>query len=184
MGSLTRACLVPLPCPARQCTLLTCAPPPSLRSRPGLVSNGLGSDCTACGAHTYQAMSGQTGCVDCPVGYEGVADANIATTACTPCARGFYNNQLAHSCTAAPAGTYITTTGATSYKACPVGTFSAEAGSDACDTCPPGQYANTVGSKSCKTCPAGTFSAGRASTCVSCKSGYYAASGSGVCSPW
>ena len=56
----------------------------------------------------------------------------------------------ASSCVAAPAGSYVNTTGATTYKPCQVGFFSNEQGSDVCDRCPPGQYANTVGSKACK----------------------------------
>ncbi|KPF41078.1 hypothetical protein [Rhizobium sp. AAP43] len=151
--------------------------------RPGYVSDGSAADCTPCGAHKFMSMSGQQTCQSCPKGYEGVADANTATVACTPCAKGYYNNQLATACGAAPVGTYVNTTGATAYTPCPYGTFSAEAGSDTCDACPPGQYTNTLGSKSCKTCPSGTFSSGRASTCQSCKAGYYAAAGSSVCSP-
>ncbi|KAL4425823.1 hypothetical protein ABPG75_009839 [Micractinium tetrahymenae] len=151
--------------------------------RPGYVSDASGADCTACGAHQFQSMSGQQTCQPCPKGYEGVDDADTATVACTPCAKGYYNNLQQHNCTAAPMGTYVNTTGATAYTPCPYGTFSAEAGSDTCDACPPGQYTNTLGSKSCKTCPSGTFSSGRASTCQSCKAGYYAAAGSSVCSP-
>lgn len=147
--------------------------------------NRLGQRSLAClQAHKFQSMSGQQSCQNCPRGYEGSTSATAATVACSPCAKGYYNNVPATACAAAPVGTYVNISGATTYTPCPYGTFSAEAGSDTCDACPPGQYTNTLGSKSCKTCPSGTFSSGRATTCQSCKAGYYAAAGSSVCSPW
>jgi hypothetical protein len=51
---------------------------------------------------------------------------------------------------AAPAGSFVNVTGATSFQTCPVGFFSDTRGTDECDRCPPGQYANTAASRACK----------------------------------
>ncbi|PSC76086.1 serine threonine [Micractinium conductrix] len=133
--------------------------------------------CSACPPNTYQPRTGQTRCLTCPA---GTTTMDEGSTECTPCALGYWA-VASSSCLPAPAGTYVNTTGATSYTSCPVGTFSAEEGSDACDICVAGTYSNMRGSKSCKTCPAGTYSRGAASTCVSCKPGYWSPAGSGSC---
>jgi len=93
--------------------VLRVSPPAILsRSRPGYYSTAAVDTCTACDVNKYQPASGQTSCINCPVGYETT---NTANTECTPCAKGYYKNVEGMACLAAPVGTYVNTSAATTY---------------------------------------------------------------------
>ena len=155
------------------------------------------SECSQCAKGFYNNVAGEFAhwlCLACSFGWlAGCLDAccplpcPASPLAPTPCSRP---NQprlplspAGQSCVAAPAGTFVNTSGASTYAPCAMGSFSNEQGADACSKCPSGQYANSLGSKACKTCPAGTFSAGGATACKTCSAGYYSPAGSGGCSP-
>jgi len=89
-----------------------CFPCNAVCSRPGYYSTSAVDSCTACEQHKYQPASGQISCINCPVGYETT---NTANTECTPCSAGYYKNVEGIACIAAPAGTYVNTTAATTY---------------------------------------------------------------------
>lgn len=60
--------------------------------------------------NTYQPAMGQASCILCPAGSSTDATGN---TECKPCPFGYYSPSTSTACIAAPQGTYVNTTGAT-----------------------------------------------------------------------
>lgn len=73
-------------------------------------------------------------------------------TAPVPCDPGTYSETGYQPCTAAPAGTFVDTVGATSATPCPVGTFQPDQGADSCIVAPVGSYVDTVGATTATPC--------------------------------
>lgn len=82
-------------------------------------------------------------------------------------------------CYTCAAGTYSTTTNATSCKQCAAGT-AAPSGSTTCTSCLAGQYSGS-GAGVCSTCSAGQYSSAGSSTCSTCSAGSYSSAGSSTC---
>ena len=94
---------------------------------------------------------------------------------CVPCQVGRYStNGNASACTAAGAGFFVSTTGATFQQACAPGTYTSTTGRSSCllsplghfvalaasaspTPCPAGQYAGTTGAVACSSAPPGSF---------------------------
>ena len=129
-------------------------------------------------ANQYTKSPGQAACSLCGPGTSTIAE---GSTKCTPCGPGTYAPTAATGCLLAPAGYFVNSTGATSYKPCATGSFAGERGTDTCDPCAAGSYANQLGSKTCKACPAGLTSTPGASTCKACPAGTASPSGSPIC---
>lgn len=62
--------------------------------------------------NTYQPNTGQASCIPCAAGTSTSSDGN---TACQACALGYYSPNPEVGCLAAPAGTFVNTTGATTF---------------------------------------------------------------------
>jgi hypothetical protein len=103
-------------------------------------------------------------------------------------------------CTAAPAGSFVPTRGATFAVACPLGTYTVNSSSASCDLCAPGSVGNGTNATECfaasrgryaafwgmydsEACPAGRFAGAEgASVCSACPEGTVSASnGSASC---
>jgi len=117
----------------------------------------------------------------CPGGDDRLdADGDGIPDACdTPdpvkCAAGSYSATGNTPCTAAPAGSYVDTVGATSATLCPVGTFSSTVGSTSCTDAPAGTFVNTVGAIAATACAAGSYQPNSgAVSCVLAPPGSYA----------
>ena len=136
------------------------------------------SKCFACPANQYTKAPGQASCSLCGPGTSTIAE---GSTKCTPCGPGTYAPTAATGCLLAPAGYFVNSTGATSYKPCATGSFAGERGTDTCDPCAAGSYANQLGSKTCKACPAGFASTPGSATCKACPAGTASPSGSPIC---
>jgi predicted extracellular nuclease len=89
------------------------------------------------------------------------------------CAPGTYRATPGASCTPAPPGSYVDTTGATSATPCPAGTFSSAAGAASCTPAPAGSFVSAIGSTSAAPCPAGTFSNAGAVACTPAPAGSF-----------
>ena len=112
------------------------------------------------------------------------------------CRAGSYNpvqNPAQFRCDSCPAGTYLSSEGATSSSqctscspgyysgvqsascsVCPAGTFSPNSGSSACLDCSAGTFAATEGCSSCSSCPPGTYNSMlRQSRCSPCPIGSF-----------
>ena len=75
---------------------------------------------------------------------------------------------------AAPAGSYVSTTGADSATLCPVGTYQDQIGQSACKPAPVGTYVNTTGAAAANLCPVGTYQDQTGQTfCVAAPQGKY-----------
>ena len=82
----------------------------------------------------------------------------------TGCTAGTYSATGGAPCQVAPAGTYVSSSWATSATPCPAGTYSASAGSSSCTAAPAGTYVSAAGAASATPCPAGTYSASAGSS--------------------
>ncbi len=92
----------------------------------------------------------------------------------TPCAPGSYSATGNEPCTAAPAGSYVASAGATAPTPCAPGTYSALTGSTSCNAAPLGMYATGPGATSATPCAVGTYSAvAGATTCTPAPAGSY-----------
>ncbi len=91
------------------------------------------------------------------------------------CPAGSFLSSGDNTCTPAPAGSYVSSTGSTSAALCPVGTFTDTSGNIACTPAPAGSYVPTTGSTSAALCPVGTFTdtAGQLA-CTSAPAGSFA----------
>jgi hypothetical protein len=71
------------------------------------------------------------------------------------------------SCLKAPAGSFVSTTGATAATPCPAGTYQPNSGQSGCVPAPLGFYVDTAGATAATACPAGTTTLTTGSTsCV------------------
>ncbi len=76
----------------------------------------------------------------------------------TLCAPGSFSATGGSPCMLAPAGSYVSGSGATSATLCPAGSFSSAAGATACTLAPAGSYVGSAGSTAATPCRPGTFS--------------------------
>jgi hypothetical protein len=94
------------------------------------------------------------------VSFTVVAAAAAGTTpalASTPCSAGFYSATGNEPCTAAPAGTFIDTSGAMSATPCALGTYQPNTGQSSCLDAPAGSFVGTTGAMSATPCALGTY---------------------------
>ncbi|XP_052128948.1 sushi, von Willebrand factor type A, EGF and pentraxin domain-containing protein 1 [Frankliniella occidentalis] len=130
-------------------------------------------------------------CLHCPAG----TFAGVNQKTCTPCPRGFFQNQDRQGqCTRCPLGTYTREEGSKDINECvPVcgyGTYS-PTGLVPCLECPRNSYTSeppTGGFKDCQACPANTFTyqpaaPGKAFCRPKCSPGQYSDTGLAPCAP-
>ena len=124
----------------------------------------------------------------CPPGY--ILDDNLTCTICPP-GKYVLDNQCVDALSGyassagtlyqCPAGTYSSSTGATSCTLCPIGQYSLDIGATSiytCLDCLEGTYNDVPGAAQCKICPPGTYNlqpgrTGCNSCTTSCNPGYY-----------
>ena len=163
----------------------------------GSYCSGSG-DMTPITADNQYSPAGASEASTCPVG----TMANKDHTDCGSCSNGYYKKdsvcticEAGNFCVAdlmypAPAGSYQSETGQSTFKPCTEGTYS-QSGATTCIACAAGQYPSSDKS-TCVSCPAGYscnvenqisvktqctpghFSTGGASTCSEAQLGYYA----------
>jgi VCBS repeat-containing protein len=73
------------------------------------------------------------------------------------CPAGSFLSSGANTCTLAPPGSFVNTTGATSATQCDAGTFQPLTGQSSCNPSPDGSFVGTTGATSASLCPVGTF---------------------------
>ncbi|HET7337577.1 MAG TPA: Ig-like domain repeat protein [Candidatus Nitrosotalea sp.] len=90
------------------------------------------------------------------------------------CPVGSFLPSGSNTCTPAPAGSFVSTTGATSASLCPVGTFQPLAGQSSCNPSPAGSFVSTTGATSASLCTPGSFQplAGQ-SSCLLAQPGFF-----------
>ncbi|MGO9879185.1 MAG: hypothetical protein ACLPSM_07500 [Acidimicrobiales bacterium] len=92
----------------------------------------------------------------------------------TLCSAGTYSTNGYLPCTAAPAGSYVPTTGSTSATLCPPGTYSATSGAVVCTQAPAGSYDSGTGNTSASLCAIGYYSSSPGSSaCTPAPAGSY-----------
>ena len=92
----------------------------------------------------------------------------------TLCSAGTYSTNGYLPCTAAPAGSYVPTTGSTSATLCPPGTYSATSGAVVCTQAPAGSYDSGTGNTSASLCAVGYYSSlPGSSACTPAPAGSY-----------
>ena len=92
----------------------------------------------------------------------------------TPCSAGSYSATGDTPCTLAPAGSYVSTTGAMAATPCGLGTYSNVTGSSSCTPAPEGSYVGTTGAMAAAQCGLGTYSnATGSSSCTPAPEGSY-----------
>jgi len=104
------------------------------------------------------------------------------------CSPGTYSNTGSAPCTPAPAGTYVSGSGAESPTDCPLGTYQPSTGQTSCIAAPAGTYVSTLGATEPTLCAVGNYQPNTAQTsCIAAPAGSYVSSpGSAVatqCSP-
>ena len=94
---------------------------------------------------------------------------------CSPCALGTYQPNTAQtSCLAAPAGTYVDTTGAITPTACALGKYQPNTGQTSCLPAPAGTYVDTTGAIAPTACALGTYQPETGQTsCLAAPAGKY-----------
>ena len=163
----------------------------------------------ACSPGTY-CPEGSTAETECPTGTylpPGILGMDVLN--CIPCNSGTYSNQtglVARNCTAAPPGTYVSSSGQIEPSPCPVNTFASDVGSPVCTACPtfsttldvegassigactclPGYYQTSDASLNqiCSACPEGSTTSGVGAMDVNeciCDPFKYKALDSGAC---
>lgn len=167
--------------------------------RPGTAPNNDSTACVTCATGTYRpAFSTSNVCRTCGAGHE--TRVTYGGLACVDCGPGYYNGggtpggattdaaglltDWQPSCSACPAGTYQSDSGAASCLGCPAGSSTGDDGNAACQLCVPGTYSATVGG-ACLDCPVGSYAPGWGSTaCRKCPIGTTTAdTGSETCDP-
>ena len=145
-----------------------------------------------CPPGTYQNLTGQSACIPASVGFFVDMSGAVAQTACptgftsdaqaiscypipaVPCAIGTYSATGNAPCTSAPAGRFVSITGATSALNCPVGTYQNQTGQSACLPATPGHFVSVAGSAVQVACPVGTYqNQSGQSACVTAAAGYF-----------
>lgn len=116
----------------------------------------------------YQPATGQSVCIDCPVGYYSAVN---ESSQCTACAAGSISTSEASTkCIYCPTGYYQGTTSQSVCIACTAGTYVSEEGSASCTDCPGNFFSSAAGTKcskcikeyyysldgECELCPTGT----------------------------
>ena len=98
---------------------------------------------------------------------------NAPAVQCTP---GYYSATGDTPCTAAPAGSYVSSSGARSATLCPEGTYNPYTAQTSCLNATPGTYVGTTGATAPTNCAAGSYSASYAATaCALADPGDYVA---------
>ena len=143
------------------------------------------SECTTCGAGSYQATSASAVCFPCPSGrylpfttdpegHDGVSD-------CLLCEAGTYAVERSEVCTLCPGGKFVEHAGRGACDNCTAGKIAPSGGgpeahddgADDCVFCDAGMYWKSVAT--CGTCTSGTFQPYSNSmpfaSCVDCPSG-------------
>lgn len=111
------------------------------------VNFGGQSSCQPCGRDTYQPLSGESECLDCPPG----AFSDDGAAECTKCSAG--QVFLGGRCGKCPAGaTYLVSSRVCIQ--CGNGFFKSSVGQGPCIRCPPNGF-SSEGSSSCTICPKG-----------------------------
>ncbi len=87
----------------------------------GYSSTNGGATCTICPQGTYKA-SGNTECINCPVGYSTNSSGRTVVADCTICAPGSGSVNSGATCSVCPAGRYTPTPGTTACIPCNIGT--------------------------------------------------------------
>jgi hypothetical protein len=149
------------------------------------------TSCIPAPAGTFVAATGAIAATPCAAGTFNAATGSTASTACTPvpagsfsaagaasgtlCAAGTFSaNSGSASCTPAPAGRFVATTGAKEPTPCPVGTFQPATGQTSCIPAPAGSFVPTTGSNAAALCRPGTYMGSTgASQCTTASRGYY-----------
>jgi hypothetical protein len=124
---------------------------------------------------TGTAFSGSHIEQDYTIGNDGSVIFGIPSTA-TPCQAGTFSATGNTPCTPAPAGSYISTTGATEATPCLAGSFQPNSGSTSCILADPGDFVSGIGAIAETPCLAGTFAANAGSTsCTTALAGSFVA---------
>ena len=145
-----------------------------------------------CPPGTYQNLTGQSACIPASAGYFVDMSGAVSQQACptgftsdaqaiacfpipaVPCALGSYSTTGNTPCVTAPAGRFVSVTGAITAVPCPVGTFQNQTGQSACLPASPGHYVSVTGSAVQLPCPAGTYqNQSGQSACVNAAAGYF-----------
>ncbi|MDE1827425.1 MAG: cadherin-like domain-containing protein, partial [Thaumarchaeota archaeon] len=90
------------------------------------------------------------------------------------CSVGTFLSSGSNTCTPAPPGSFVGTTGSTSASLCPVGTFTDLLGQSSCNPSPAGSFVGTTGATSATLCTPGSFQplAGQ-SSCLPAQPGFF-----------
>ncbi|GFO02092.1 neurogenic locus notch homolog protein 1, partial [Plakobranchus ocellatus] len=138
--------------------------------------------CQDCSPGFFQNETGQTTCIQCPVGYTSLQARSTEASSCRIiCSPGYYRNDTTNQCMGCRQGSYQPASGATSclscegnfttagegsasaaacYVTCPLGYF--RSGPRFCSACAVGEYQDVADLTSCKSC--GTIDGFEAST--------------------
>ncbi|XP_063681894.1 uncharacterized protein LOC134816831 isoform X2 [Bolinopsis microptera] len=115
--------------------------------------------CTDCPDFTYNDLDAATECSACPEGYYTYGGGHDSLADCIgPCAEGSYRDEVTMSCVVCPEG-----------ESSPYNSSSI----DSCEGCPVGEYFYNETSQ-CEKCPLATYnSQAGATSCTSCKTGWF-----------
>lgn len=107
-------------------------------------------------------------------------------TTSTPCVPGFYSTSGNYPCLASPAGSFVSSSGATQAIRCEPGTYQNLTGQIACISATAGSFVDSAGAVAQVPCPTGYTSDARAISCypippAQCAVGTYSATGSAPC---
>jgi hypothetical protein len=125
-----------------------------------------------CGAGTYSATTGQSGCTQCsPGSYQPDAE----STGCASCSAGSFSSFGATVCTSCSTGTYQPSAGQGSCINCPSGSFQSLPGSTTtCTLCSSGTFQPNTEQSFCGNCSPGTYQSSQGqSSCTNCLPGYF-----------
>ena len=138
------------------------------------------TNCSVCGAGTYQPFTGvvfKWWCGGCRAGTFSTALGAVSAATCQPCDAGFYTDVDGNtSCSMCPVGKYSPVAGANLCYSCMSGTYSNSSGSSECTPCAVGKSLASVGGASCNSCGPGEFQFREgAAACIPCSPGQYQA---------
>ena len=137
-----------------------------------------GATCQACGAGTYQSLSGITASGSCPNCPAGTYSPAVGASACVACAPGWVPNLGSSVCTQCALGS----AGTAACAVCLAGTYAPQTGLSACIACPSETPASSAGASACtlpigSVCPNGFYYSNASSSCVGCPEGTYCPAG-------
>ena len=150
---------------------------------------------------TGLVMDAMTGAVldSIPVGPDPYTLVVVPIQSSTGCEPGFYSSTGSEPCTPAPAGTFVSGSGATEPTDCapgsfqdqpgqtmcyaaPAGSYVPDAGATSAVLCLPGTFSNSAGSIGCTPAPAGSYAPGNGNTsAVPCPEGTTSTEGASLC---